>query len=281
MKKIGRKTVAAMTAVLICEVFTVSCQRTAPEKSTMMQTESAGTSAAGSEETTVSYAAASSGPLDNQAMPGCNTACPEDTEKTAAETVSGKTAGNRTDAESTTEGKNMKKNPKLYTMQTAPVNRGEINGCGGIQGTVSSFDEKSGKLTIDCTDTTGKTYTLNTADIGDIELKEELSKGLKVALMFQGSLLKAGDDIAKVKAVVLLDAQENWIIDVRSGITTANAMSSFSVKEDGSGKLYEFLKDNCPVDAGVMDNDSGDHVEVTFVTADSGNRYPLRVRTAK
>lgn len=161
--------------------------------------------------------------------------------------------------------------------QTAPVNRGEVYGCGGIQGKISACDSESGTLTLDCTDSVGKTYTLRTSEICSISLREELSAGVNAALLYAGSLVGAGDDIRKVTPVILLDAQEHW--DIRSTPVCAllsDEMSTFSVKDLQSDDVYSFLKDNCPSLEGLEVN-CGDGMSVIYVTTDSGDRYPLKI----
>ena len=161
--------------------------------------------------------------------------------------------------------------------QTAPVNRGEVYGCGGIQGKISACDPENGTLTLDCTDSVGKTYTLGTSEICSISLREELTAGVNAALLYTGSLVGAGDDIHKVTSVILLDAQEHW--DIRSTPVCSllsDEMSTFSVKDLQSGDVYTFLKDNCPSSEGLEVN-CGDGLSVIYVTTDSGDRYPLKI----
>ena len=85
-----------------------------------------------------------------------------------------------------------------------------------------------------------------------------------------------GDELLTL--VVALPEQEEWSILTEKGTTTANAMSSFTMKTD-DGQELSFLKDNCPIEDGALAGDSGDKVSVTYVNS-QGVNYPVEIRSA-
>ena len=82
-----------------------------------------------------------------------------------------------------------------------------------------------------------------------------------------------------VTLVVALPEQEEWTITTETGTTTANAMSTFSMKTE-DGRELSFMKANCPIEEGALAADSGDAVEVTYV-ASQGINFPIEIKAAQ
>ena len=105
----------------------------------------------------------------------------------------------------------------------------------------------------------------------EVDIKEDVH----IAIAYIGEPL---GELKDVILVVALPEQEEWSILTEKGVTTANAMSSFSMKTD-DGQELSFLKDNCPIEDGALAGDSGDKVRVTYVNS-QGVNYPVEIRSA-
>ena len=140
-----------------------------------------------------------------------------------------------------------------------------------LQGTVTKVAGDGSVFTLQADD--GKDYDIKRSDIRDVEI--EIKEEVQVAIVYIGEPLGALKDVT---LVVALPEQEEWSILTEEGITTANAMSSFSMKTD-DGQELSFMKDNCPMEDGALSGDSGDKVRVTYVNS-QGVNYPVEIKSA-
>lgn len=137
-----------------------------------------------------------------------------------------------------------------------------------LQGTVIKAEEDGSVFTLQADD--GKEYEISLSDIRDAEV--EIAADVQIAIAYIGEPL---GKLEEVELVVALPEQEEWTISTEEGITTSNAMSSFSMKTE-DGRELSFLKDNCPVEEGALAGDSGDSVRVIYVTSE-GMNFPVEI----
>lgn len=140
-----------------------------------------------------------------------------------------------------------------------------------LQGTVTKVTGDGSVFTLSGDD--GKDYDISRSSIKDVEA--EIAENVQIAIAYIGGPL---GELKDVTLVVALPEQEEWSILTETGVTTANAMSSFTVKTD-DGRELSFLKDNCPIEDGALAGDSGDEVLVTYVNS-QGVNYPVEIRAA-
>lgn len=140
-----------------------------------------------------------------------------------------------------------------------------------LQGTVIKAEEDGSAFTLQADD--GKEYEISLGDIRDVET--EIAEDIQIAIAYIGEPL---GKLEEADLVVALPEQEEWTISTEEGVTTANAMSSFSMKTE-DGRELSFLKDNCPVEEGALAGDSGDKVRVTYVTSE-GMNFPVEIEKA-
>ncbi|MCB7318860.1 hypothetical protein [Lacrimispora sp. 210928-DFI.3.58] len=136
-----------------------------------------------------------------------------------------------------------------------------------LQGTVKEVAEDG--LSFELAADDGETYKLKLSDIRDVETDIEKDKQIAIACVTE-----TGDHKDAVM-VVALPEQEEWSFEEVSGETTANAMSTFTLKTEG-GQELSFMKDNCPIEEGALNRDSGDQVRVTYISALNSN-FPIMV----
>lgn len=141
-----------------------------------------------------------------------------------------------------------------------------------LQGTVTRVTGDGDVFTMQADD--GKDYDIRPSDIRDVEV--EIAEDVHIAIAYIGEPL---GELKDVTLVVALPEQEEWSILTEKGTTTANAMSSFTMKTD-DGQELSFLKDNCPIEEGALAGDSGDKVSVTYVNS-QGVNYPVEIKAAK
>ena len=141
-----------------------------------------------------------------------------------------------------------------------------------LQGTVTKVTGDGDVFTLRADD--GRDYDIRPADIRDVEV--EIAEDVQIAIAYIGGPL---GELKDVTLVVALPEQEEWSILTEKGTTTANAMSSFTMKTD-DGQELSFLKDNCPIEDGSLAGDSGDEVSVTYVNS-QGVNYPVEIKSAK
>ena len=141
-----------------------------------------------------------------------------------------------------------------------------------LQGTVTKVTGDGDVFTLRADD--GRDYDIRPADIRDVEV--EIAEDAQIAIAYIGGPL---GELKDVTLVVALPEQEEWSILTEKGTTTANAMSSFTMKTD-DGQELSFLKDNCPIEDGSLAGDSGDEVSVTYVNS-QGVNYPVEIKSAK
>lgn len=138
-----------------------------------------------------------------------------------------------------------------------------------LQGTVVKTEEDGSAFTLRADD--GKEYEISFSDIRDVEA--EIAEDIQIAIAYIGEPL---GKLEEADLVVALPEQEEWTIFTEEGSTTANAMSSFSMKT-ADGREISFLKDNCPVEEGALAGDSGDEITVTYVSSEGVN-YPVEIK---
>lgn len=141
-----------------------------------------------------------------------------------------------------------------------------------LQGTVTKVAEEGVVFTLQADD--GNSYDIKASDIRDVEA--EIQEGVQIAIAYIGQEL---GELKDVTLVVALPEQEEWSILTDKGTTVSNMMSSFTIKTQ-DGQELGFLKDNCPVEEGVLGADSGEMVEVIYVNS-QGVNYPVDIKAAK
>ena len=137
-----------------------------------------------------------------------------------------------------------------------------------LQGTVTKVTADGSVFTLQADD--GRDYDISQSDIRDVEV--EIEEDVQIAIAYIGEPLGSLEDVT---LVVALPEQEEWSILTEKGTTTANAMSSFTIKTD-DGQELSFLKDNCPIEDGALSEDSGDSIWVTYVTSE-GMNFPVEI----
>lgn len=118
-----------------------------------------------------------------------------------------------------------------------------------LQGTVTKVTGDGDVFTLRADD--GRDYDIRPADIRDVEV--EIAEDVQIAIAYIGGPL---GELKDVTLVVALPEQEEWSILTEKGTTTANAMSSFTMKTD-DGQELSFLKDNCPIEDGSWPGTAG------------------------
>ena len=141
-----------------------------------------------------------------------------------------------------------------------------------LQGTVTKVTADGSVFTLQADD--GRDYDISQSDIRDVEV--EIEEDVQIAIAYIGEPLGSLEDVT---LVVALPEQEEWSILTEKGTTTANAMSSFTIKTD-DGQELSFLKDNCPIEEGALAGDSVDKVTVTYVNS-QGINYPVEIKGTK
>lgn len=128
--------------------------------------------------------------------------------------------------------------------------------------TVYSFQDKLDKENV---------WAIPGVELGDV-LVDPIS-GTETAILFQGDVI---NDSENVDFIVMLPEGE-YDIKRAEGVTTQNAMSTFSLRTL-SGEELVFLKDNCVIEDGALDEDSGDNVIVYYAQSrEDGACYPFRI----
>ncbi len=136
----------------------------------------------------------------------------------------------------------------------------DINGSANDSSTVYSFKDKNDP---------DNAWSVTGLEVGDIET--ELSTGMDVAILFHGDMIRDSENVEFL--VVLPDG--DYQIRRCEGTTVSNMMSTFTIQTSNGGEL-QFIKDNCRVDSGAMQKDSGDRVVVYYADGGAG-LFPLRV----
>lgn len=141
-----------------------------------------------------------------------------------------------------------------------------------LQGTITKTAQDGAVFTLQADD--GKSYEIKLSDIRDAEV--EIKKDVQIAIAYLGEPL---GELGDVTMVVALPEQEEWDILTVEGTTVSNAMSTFTVETE-DGESLSFLKDNCPMEEGALAGDSGDKVQVIYVSSE-GMNYPVEIRKAR
>lgn len=134
-----------------------------------------------------------------------------------------------------------------------------------LQGTITAVEEDKSAFTLQADD--GERYEIAMKEIGDADVEPEKDTHVAIACI--------GRENGERIMVVMLPEQEEWTINTVTGVTTANAMSSFTITTE-DGRELSFRKNNCPVEDGALQNDSGDQVTVTYVES-QGSNVPIEV----
>lgn len=112
-------------------------------------------------------------------------------------------------------------------------------------------------------------------ELGDVLVDPE--KGTETAILFQGDIINDADS---VDFIAMLPEGE-YEIKRAEGVTMHNSMSTFSLR-DASGAEIILLKDNCNVEEGSLENDSGDSIIVYYAESSAdGSCYPFRIYAGK
>ena len=117
-------------------------------------------------------------------------------------------------------------------------------------------------------------WAISETDIGDIEA--DMTPGASVTFLFHGDIVGDSENVRFIAAV----PDGAYTIRRAEGETTQNMMSTFAVRT-GNGSELVFLKDNCEIEEGAMQNDSGDAVVVYYAESADGVNYPLKVYKAQ
>ena len=118
---------------------------------------------------------------------------------------------------------------------------------------------------------TENVWAIPSIELGDV-LIDPVS-GTDTAILFCGDIINDSDN---VDFVVMLPEGE-YDVERASGVTTENAMSTFAISTDGGEELI-FLKDNCEIEEGSLENDSGDRITVYYARSrEDGSCYPFKV----
>ncbi len=174
--------------------------------------------------------------------------------------------------EETTEGRKEETTAQVETEASTEASSQEENGrYHMLQGTIIKAAEDGSVFTLKADD--GKEYEIPLSQIGDVETEIEANKQIAVAWIGE-----EGAGLEDMDLVLALPEQEEWSILTETGTTTSNSMSTFSV-ETRDGREISFIKDNCLVEDGALSSDSGDKVEVVYVTS-QGFHFPLEIKKA-
>ena len=184
-----------------------------------------------------------------------------------------KTADTETSAQvETTESQKEETTAQAETKDTTEESRQEESGrYHMLQGTITKAAEDGSAFTLKADD--GKEYEMLLSQIGDVETEITANKQIAVAWIGE-----EGADLEDMDLVLALPEQEEWSILTEAGTTTSNSMSTFSIKTQ-DGREISFIKDNCLVEEGALSSDSGDEVEVVYVTS-QGFHFPLEIKKA-
>ena len=115
-------------------------------------------------------------------------------------------------------------------------------------------------------------WAVSAIEFADIEDEAEI--GNEVSILFQGNII---EDPENVRFLVMLP-DGDYSIKKITGSTTANMMSTFTV-QTSSGEIV-FNKDNCRIEDGAMQDDSGEKVAVYYADCGELGNYPFKVYKA-
>ncbi len=113
-------------------------------------------------------------------------------------------------------------------------------------------------------------WAVRSIEFGDILV--EASAGTETAVMFLGDIINNSEDTIFVAML----PEGDYTIGYAAGVMIDNAMSTFTL-DTGNGETLSFLKDNCPMDEGVLSANDGDRIVVYYAEDTEGNRYPFRI----
>jgi len=103
----------------------------------------------------------------------------------------------------------------------------------------------------------------------------EMKTGEEIALLFYGDIVEDEEGLQFIAAV----PRAGYRIKKATGVTVSNTIMSFVIRT-AQGQELEFIKDNCYIESGAMDGDSGGAITVYY--ADGGSElYPMRVYKRK
>lgn len=113
-------------------------------------------------------------------------------------------------------------------------------------------------------------WAIADTDIGSVSA--DMTPGSTVAALFHGDIVS---DSENVRFIAILP-DEDYEIRRAEGTTVNNVMSTFRLQLDGGSEL-SFLKDNCEIEEGAMQNDSGDRIIVYYAAGSDGTNYPFKI----
>lgn len=141
----------------------------------------------------------------------------------------------------------------------------DVNGNVGESKTVYSFRDKSDPE---------NAWSVTGLEIGYIEA--EITAGADVAILFHGDVIRDGENLEFI--AILPDGE--YAIKRAEGTTLSNTMSAFTLSTAGGAEIA-FLKDNCRIEDGAMNTDSGDNVVVYYADGGELGNFPIRIYAAK
>ncbi|MDO4438863.1 MAG: hypothetical protein Q4B86_05400 [Eubacteriales bacterium] len=108
-------------------------------------------------------------------------------------------------------------------------------------------------------------------EIGSINT--EMEKGNEVVLLFNGDIINESEEVEFISIL----PEDEYTIKRAEGVTDSNIMTSFKLitKE---GNEIGFIKDNCLMEDGVMQENAGESVVVYYAESRTdGSNYPLKI----
>lgn len=108
-------------------------------------------------------------------------------------------------------------------------------------------------------------------EIGSVNA--EMKKGNEVVLLFNGDIINESEEVEFISIL----PEADYKIKRAEGITDSNVMSSFRLITN-DGNEISFIKDNCLMEDGVMQENAGESVVVYYAeSSKDGNNYPLKI----
>ena len=141
-----------------------------------------------------------------------------------------------------------------------------------LQGVITEADSEKGVFTLKTDD--GETYTVTLEEIGDIET--EIAANTVIAIGYIGNEVHDSENLKEVQMIAAVPGDDDWAISYAEGTTTANAMSTFTMKTEDGTELG-FMKDGCPMDEDALGKDSGEKISVVYMDSEDVN-FPLEIR---
>lgn len=155
---------------------------------------------------------------------------------------------------------------------TADETKAEVH-YGIIKGTITEGTEDDLEILV----TTDEGQELSVGPLEITSVETVIEPGRNIAIVYAGDF--DGSNLENLDLYLMLEQHDNMEIKTVTGVTTANAMSTFQLKTD-DGQEIDFMKDNCGMEKDAMTKDSGDRVKVVYL-ASGEDTYPLYIYKAQ